>query len=302
LQKVVDRADVTHPCDDGATVRDEEEAPMDGTLTDEEPPMASSIVCASCGAKINPVTDPSICPVCGSGDRQITVHDYAKIDSHETTVSVLSTMHLWIAWTEIALEQTQAASEARSRGLPYRSTDQSHLFAAALHDEMKASMVAIAAAACAIDAFLKKAVQKRIQVPDTTAEEWTTDGIGRMARFWKTLQLGFDVGEDKVQRWQTEFDWLYPTRNKAVHFEEVQSGLLPHPSGTNTAPELVTYSLEEAERAVDLLIDVLKTCIQNPKPEQRQLVAYVTRFEVELARLSEKRAQAVEFLSDGSQS
>ena len=60
--------------------------------------------------------------------------------------------------------------------------------------------------------------------------------------------------------------------------EEVQSSPSPHPSGTNTAPELVTYSFEEAERAVNLLFDVLETCVQNPKPDQRQLDDYVTRF------------------------
>jgi hypothetical protein len=265
--------------------------------------MASSVVCASCGAKINPVKDPSICPVCGSGDRQITVHDFAKLDSHETTVSVLSTLHLWIHWTEIAIEQTQAASEARARGLPYKtSTDQSHLFSAALHAEMKASMVAISAAAHAIDAFYG-ATKEKVRTPSTTTDAWETNKSPRRSRIFEMLKFGCKLGS-KTNSWPKECKWLYDARDAAVHYKEIQRDITKHPlhpTGTYTSPELVTYSLEAAERAVKLLFDVLETCLQNPKSQQPQLVAYVTRFKDELARLSEKRTEAAKHLSDEPQ-
>jgi hypothetical protein len=45
--------------------------------------MTSSSVCTNCGATINPATDPSFCPVCGSGDRHIIVRDTAELKIRE---------------------------------------------------------------------------------------------------------------------------------------------------------------------------------------------------------------------------
>lgn len=47
--------------------------------------MTSSIVCANCGKTIDPVRDPSFCPVCGAGDRHIEVRDQALLRTYEDT-------------------------------------------------------------------------------------------------------------------------------------------------------------------------------------------------------------------------
>jgi hypothetical protein len=43
----------------------------------------TNIVCAQCGAAIDPETDPSFCPSCGSGDRHIEVSDEVGLVVHE---------------------------------------------------------------------------------------------------------------------------------------------------------------------------------------------------------------------------
>jgi hypothetical protein len=41
---------------------------------------------------------------------------------------------------------------------------------------------------------------------------------------------------------------------------------VPHPTGANAGPEHCLYSLESAERAVSLLLEILETCASNPRP------------------------------------
>jgi hypothetical protein len=45
-----------------------------------------------------------------------------------------------------------------------------------------------------------------------------------------------------------------------VHFTEDWKEPAPHPLGNNAAPELVAYSAESAEPAIDLLVGVLIVC------------------------------------------
>lgn len=78
------------------------------------------------------------------------------------------------------------------------------------------------------------------------------------------LQEVFVTGVVNSQ-WVAEFEWLFDLRDAAEHPEESPKPSIPHPLGTNTAPEQVDYSMEIATRAVELALSVLRWCIDHPR-------------------------------------
>ena len=48
--------------------------------------MTSSIVCKDCGITIDPATNPTLCPACGSENRLITTTDESGLEVREDTV------------------------------------------------------------------------------------------------------------------------------------------------------------------------------------------------------------------------
>jgi len=172
--------------------------------------------------------------------------------------TVLVRSHLWIWWAEIAIDQLRQARAFRAQAIEVRASgDESSRFAELIGQETKAAMVAIAAAAHALDALFGAV---RELVPEAkTNRRWST--------ILETLKRTSVIkGSAGGGRWAREFEWLFDLRDSALHFQESQAETVPHPTGTNTGPENVLYSLEPAERAVALLLEVLETCTADPRP------------------------------------
>jgi hypothetical protein len=51
-----------------------------------------------------------------------------------------------------------------------------------------------------------------------------------------------------------------------AHPERVFDASMSHPPGVNTAREYVMHRSEHAQRAVDIMVDVVVTCARRPKP------------------------------------
>jgi hypothetical protein len=79
------------------------------------------------------------------------------------------------------------------------------------------------------------------------------------------LKRRFDTGK-RDREWVSRFQRLFDLRDAAVHGEEKSLPAVPHPSGVSNAGQVnADYSADEAVKAVDLMLDVLSTCGQNPK-------------------------------------
>jgi hypothetical protein len=63
---------------------------------------------------------------------------------------------------------------------------------------------------------------------------------------------------------------VFGVRGGAVHYRGVSEPAQPHPVGINVAVAQVTYSSENATRAVDLLLGILERCRDKPKPPARK--------------------------------
>lgn len=172
-------------------------------------------------------------------------------------MNLVITTHLWIWWARVAIEQEAVASDARAGGQALVVRD--HEFTNAFAREGFASMVAVSASAHGLDALFGGLA--RVVAPVRTGSRWSTIlETVKQAAFVRGPAVGGGI-------WAREFEWLFDARDAAVHFEEAPHPSVPHPSGTYSGHENALYCLESARRAVDLLLEVIETCVDAPRPQ-----------------------------------
>jgi hypothetical protein len=176
--------------------------------------------------------------------------------------SISIRQHGWIVWAQIAIDHEKDARRARETG---ETTE--HL----------PGLVAIAAAAFALDA-LYGAAKDLIPIPeaDGVHEPDDCDELDnnrkrkRARRVAECLRRGVSPGK-LGESWPKRIRELYSTRDAAVHFGEKDSDPVWHPGWqSNTSPEAVAWRLEEAESAVDLMLEVFEGWARHPSAPIRE--------------------------------
>ena len=221
--------------------------------------------CADCGFtypedqfQATPV-DQRRCPQCGSGTVNAEVHAQTIIAfAAMGTPSILIASNLWHGWMKIAIEHMHAARDARTAAAALETPRNE--VSTWMSREFHASLVAVSASAHALDALYGSTV-----IPQTVRDTWKGKGTKRHGKIREALKQIFDTGQVNT-KWVADFDWLFDLRDAALHAEEKPKPPVPHPLGTNTAQENVDYSVESAERAVDLAVSVLRWCVDHPRP------------------------------------
>ncbi len=201
----------------------------------------------------------------------------ATAEANGAVVSLLTGTQTAIHWAQIAVSNAHAARRAR-QGLADAQRRGSPL-EFALAAELHASLIAISAAAHAVEALF--AELKPLVVTADAAKRWKQNGTKRRGQIRETLRQGFRlVGE----HWGRDFDWLFDLRNAAL-----DPGLAAgdphagsHPLGIGAAPEFCEFTSEQAERAARLVVDVFRTCAAYPWPATR---AWADRMEPVVEKL-----------------
>jgi len=169
--------------------------------------------------------------------------------------------HMAIHWAQISIASAHAARQARQalagaqrRGAPLEF---------ALATEMHVSLVAISAAANALEALFTEL--KPLVFTEEMANTWKKNRTKRRQQIRETFKHGFRLVGDQ---WRADFDWLFDLRNDAVHpgFAAGDPHAGSHPLGIGAAPELCEFTCEQAERAARLIVDVYLTCTAYPWP------------------------------------
>ena len=236
--------------------------------------------CADCAYEYDEATAQAIpsgqvrCPNCGSA--RISANALAETAEVVVTAydaSIVITIHLWLTWLRIAI---QRAKEARSARVQIMSSGGQGA-GSWMQQEFEASVVAVAASAHALDALYGS-----VGIPQSVRNQWKQTGTKRHGKIREALKRVFDTGPVN-QQWVDEFDWLFELRDAALHAEEAPKKPVPHPTGTNTAQEQVDYSVESAERAVELALSVFRWCVDHPRTNLPEAVqwANTTRTTIE---------------------
>lgn len=176
---------------------------------------------------------------------------------------------MWLYWAQIARAHAdlaersvtpEAAVDAFSASLAGMEAEAPRPLPGQGTEEMLAAMVSVAAAAHALDG-LYGSVKPLLSLPPSRAR--------RSRRILEALKAGFRVGR-QAPHWQAEVDWLFDTRDAAVHPAEVFRPLVVRRVTAHTVVysgiEVATYSAAAARRAADLASTVITACLDNPKP------------------------------------
>ncbi len=135
-----------------------------------------------------------------------------------------------------------------------------------LQNEADAALVTICAAAFALEAFTRELTRwspslwRRLRhgggrCPSRQASPRAAEARRR--------------SQGVVVVWTGELAWLFRVRHGAVHYRGVSEPAQAHPVGISVSVAQVTYSPENATRAVDLLLGILKRCRDRPSVDGR---------------------------------
>lgn len=167
---------------------------------------------------------------------------------------------LLLHWGQIAIAQEREAHDARAELVRRRPEALRTGSGLDLSLELHPAMLTAAAAAAAIDALYGEI--REFVIPDDQRERWRTKRTARYAQIFETLRRGFVTRT----KWRQELEWLFrDQRDAALHPKTGYDVPQPHPLGVNTAPEYTIYTCEHARRAVDLMLDMLVSCVEHPR-------------------------------------
>jgi hypothetical protein len=186
-----------------------------------------------------------------------------------TPTGTAFSLPLWLYWSQISRQQSATARrhapsdemiDAMSASVAGEDREKPDGSEKEQRQETFAAMVAVSAAAFAIDAFYGS-VKPLVKPPASKApREW---------QIIECLKLGFKIGRH-AGRWQAELDWLFETRDNAVHHSETFEPTIVVRTTDATVvaggPETFDFSAESAERAFGFASEVIQKCLDNPKP------------------------------------
>jgi hypothetical protein len=169
-------------------------------------------------------------------------------------------------WAESAARQYTLARQARAE------LDANPSGGECVPNEFYASLLAITASAFALEALKNELVSVGIapttvlaQIPGVVRKN--TSSITTADRVFDALTCacGVDATTGK------EIDWLFVTRNAAVHPRSKMEPTKTHPSKYFSVPgPNATYALENARRAIVIVRNVFCACTASPKPAAQQ--------------------------------
>jgi hypothetical protein len=202
-------------------------------------------------------------------------------------MSVAMSTGIWSTWATIAVREEDRAHRARYELVrTYPAGD----WGDATTAELEASLVAISGAAFAIDGFYGS-VKSWCPISEEQFAEWKRKKLRRSSQIIEVLKSCFALGSG-TNRWPSELDWLFKLRDNNVHSDEEFRPPASHPVLGLATHERMTYSVENAEMAVTLMLEMLLHLVHHPRPAaDPQLVEFTRRWKPNIEAVSGLRGE-----------
>lgn len=162
---------------------------------------------------------------------------------------VLTHQIMWARWIEVAAEHVNDA-ETCFEAICAGDTSQ-------LVEELRQSLVAIAAAASTVEAVYEDV---RYLIPELDRQDTAPKRIA------DCLCAVFGICGPAAVDLKDDLEWLFHRRNEAVHPYAEPEAPRPHPSGLNTSAEASQFNAAESRTAFEIALAVLKHAEAPPKP------------------------------------
>lgn len=171
---------------------------------------------------------------------------------------------IWQHWYDIARTHTGLARDARARN---PGLDDSAGFGPAVVDEMRLALVAVTAAAFSLEAFHTSVLQ---HLPGVHIHADSADG-----RVHQTLLRAFQLSNNRSKEARDIMRQVFRLRDYGVHPKAAWVVPVLHEAFHNAMdPKYVAFSVENAEAATRFAHELLWHCLQHPRPQHPELVAW----------------------------
>jgi hypothetical protein len=184
-----------------------------------------------------------------------------------SSVSIEVLLDVWPFWLDIGMDHAAQATTAR-RALqsvdPADDTEKGSLLGA----ECKASMVALSAAAFALDGFYA-ALREHRDMSDLD-RVWMSAGTPRHARVSETLRRSFRLSNRQAKVLREGAKDLFKFRDWAVHPPAAFSRPVPHEViGSSVEWRYVAFSAPNACRGITKATKIIRLCVEHPRADDR---------------------------------
>jgi hypothetical protein len=200
----------------------------------------------------------------------------AVVATSAVTAEIAVGTELWLIWADIAIDQADAAREARAVLLAQITAGEQP----DLNIELRPALLAIAAVATSLDGFSVEVQNTGVQLNPPNAEEPT-----RAHWIWETLRAGFDISP-KTNTWPRDLKDLFRLRVGGLHPKTIFGKPVHHPVLPHVSATRAIYTTEAADAAVGLMRDIFETCRSAARDEYPALMSRMSGLDGALARLT----------------
>lgn len=195
-----------------------------------------------------------------SGGLRIGLDESGKPTS-SLTFEVL--LDVWPYWLDVGMNHTREATHAR---LQLQETDPSDDKAKAvlLSEECQSSMVAICAAAFAVDAFYGALMSRRDL--SRLAAVWRVARTPRHAQMFEALRQSFSMSNSEAKAIRQAIRELFKFRDWAVHPPAEFKAPIAHPViGSGVEWRFVAFSAPNAKKSIVNATKAIRLCLDRPR-------------------------------------
>ena len=129
-------------------------------------------------------------------------------------------------------------------------------------------MVTICAVAFSIEALTREVAP--LAVPDETRAAWRRNGTKADAMAIEILKRSVTLPHSEIEALRGALAMVVEARGNSLHFEGEDHTPVAHPTGVFASRDALTYCLENAEAAVDLMESIFAAMRNHPKPVLRK--------------------------------
>lgn len=169
-------------------------------------------------------------------------------------------------WLDIAARAAADAENARLVAVA-ADLDDNETFTRAVENEFRTSMVAIAAAAFALDAFYASVIE---QAPTVKVVAKSRD-----ASIFETLKRAFSLSPQQRTALREQLRLIFRLRDQAVHPPASWARPILHPAfNLGMEPRFVTFRAENAVNAQIFAWQVIWLCLHKPEEDLTSLKSW----------------------------
>lgn len=196
--------------------------------------------------------------------------DGAAIPDPAVTVSLDLTSY----WLEIAASYVHAAINHHARVLEaFRAGDENSV-SVEMEAECKASMLALAAAGIALDAFYAT-IKEHVPIPEGLMELWRKNRTARYKQIAEVFRRAFEISSRSAVRVRSAIREVFTFRDKTVHPPaDGRQAVFYEELAVGTEWRFVAFRAHNARLATSTALSIVAQLLARPRREHARLVKF----------------------------